>query len=321
MRFRLFASALMSFTALAVAGCGGSGVALQPQPPASGPSTFTLQAGTSSQQEALQGLNFYPAALTVDVGDTVTWKFPAGEPHTVSIVPAGQSIPAPNSPSAAAPAGGNTTDGSTYTSSGFVLLGGKYSLAFTKPGTYVYHCIIHPGMVGTIVVNPAGTRYPQTQQQYDALAASSENTDLTNAAASIATFPYAAGASHVAVGISPPVQNGRPSSSTVLRYLTGPSLASGTLTIAVGTTVTWTNLSNNEPHTVTLAPNGQAFPTIPPPGTPTNNTTFDGTTFSNSGNIFPGASYSLTFTAAGTYVVHCVYHDETENMIQTVIVQ
>ncbi len=29
-----------------------------------------------------------------------------------------------------------------------------YTFTFTTPGTYTYHCSIHPNMVGTIVINP-----------------------------------------------------------------------------------------------------------------------------------------------------------------------
>jgi len=28
----------------------------------------------------------------------------------------------------------------------------KYSFIFTKPGTYLYHCTLHPHMTGKIVV-------------------------------------------------------------------------------------------------------------------------------------------------------------------------
>ncbi len=309
----------IGFCAL-LAACGGNdAVNLQPPPPSS-PMTWALQAGTSSAQEALQGLNFYPAALTIDAGDTVVWTYPTGEPHTVTVVPAGKPIPPPNDPNAALPAGGTSVDGTAFTSSGFKLLGDSYALKFPTPGTYVYHCLIHPGMVGTIVVNPAGTRYPTLQADATALGRGSAGADLAAATASVATFPYAGGGTHIAVGISPPLANGQPSSATVLRYLDGPALSDQPLGITVGTTLTWTNLSNKEPHTVSIAPAGQAFPAVPPPGAPTGNTTFDGTKFSNSGNIFPGASYSLTFTAPGTYVVHCIYHDDTEHMVETIVV-
>lgn len=57
-----------------------------------------------------------------------------------------------------------------------------------------------------------------------------------------------------------------------------------TVVIGVNNTVTWTN-DDSSPHTVTS----------------------DTGSFS-SGNLAPGASFSFTFTAAGTYRYHCVYH-------------
>ena len=38
--------------------------------------------------------------------------------------------------------------------SGLLAVGGKYSFTFAAPGTYSYHCLIHPNMVGTITINP-----------------------------------------------------------------------------------------------------------------------------------------------------------------------
>lgn len=310
----LIIGASLAFTA-----CSGGTATLNPTAPQV--SKFAIVAGAQDQNQALQGLNFYPASLSVNVGDTVSWAFPTGEPHTVTVVPAGQSVPPPSDPNAPKPSGSTTTDGTAYSSSGFQLLGGKYALTFTKAGSYTYRCLIHPGMIGTIVVRAAGTAYPQTQAQLDAAAAVGQSADLASAAASLATFPYPARGTHLAVGISPAAPAGAPAaSSTVLRFLSSPALSDQSVTIPAGTTLTWTNLSNNEPHTVSIAANGQAFPMVNPPGAPTGNATFDGTAFSNSGIIVPGQSYSLTFTKAGTYTVHCVYHDDTENMISTVIV-
>ncbi len=68
----------------------------------------------------------------------------------------------------------------------------------------------------------------------------------------------------------------------------------GSLTVASGTTVTWTN-NDAATHTVT-ADDGS----------------FD------SGNIAQGATYSKTFTTAGTYNYHCSIHT---SMTAKVIVQ
>ncbi len=67
-----------------------------------------------------------------------------------------------------------------------------------------------------------------------------------------------------------------------------------TLTVAVGTTVTWTN-NDNIAHTVTADDNS-----------------FD------SGNLAAGATYTKSFTTAGTYPYHCSYH---ANMTAKIVVQ
>jgi hypothetical protein len=61
-------------------------------------------------------------------------------------------------PKAALPFGGPTYDGTGYVSSGFLTphenYPARYTLTFTKPGTYSYDCLVHPGMDGTITVLP-----------------------------------------------------------------------------------------------------------------------------------------------------------------------
>ena len=56
------------------------------------------------------------------------------------------------------------------------------------------------------------------------------------------------------------------------------------LTVKAGTTVTWTN-NDNTTHTVTA----------------------DDNSF-NSGDITAGHSYTRTFSVAGTFPYHCIYH-------------
>lgn len=317
----LSAASLLAFGF--IVGCTGSTASTTP--PAAPAMTWTLQAGASSAQEANQGLQFYTASITIDAGDTITWGFPAGEPHTVTLLGHRKSLPPPTDPSVPRPAGGSVYDGSTYTSSGFKLLGGTYALTFPKPGTYKYYCLLHGGlkggMVGTITVQAAGTPYPRTQEQYTNAGQAMIASDLAAAAASVNEFPYQAGGTHLGAGIAPELNTGPPSTSTVVRFLDSKSGSDQSVAITVGTTLTWTNLSNNFPHTVTLGIVGQPFPKLPPFSPPSGGKTYDGTVVTNSGPLFPGQSYSLTFVKAGTFKYHCLFHDDTENMIGTIKVR
>jgi plastocyanin len=77
----------------------------------------------------ISNMAFLPATYTVKAGITVTWTNNDNMIHTV------------------------TANDSSF-SSGNIPAGGNYSRTFTSPGTYPYHCTIHPGMKGTIVVTP-----------------------------------------------------------------------------------------------------------------------------------------------------------------------
>ena len=119
---------------------------------------------------------FVPRKITTRVGEKVTWTFIG--PHTVSFdVPPyfpefiiakdgtvtfnpkaheafggpGEPPPreGPEDPLPAIDAG--QWDGSFVISSG-IFTEGTYSLTFTKPGTYRYACLVHPRMVGEVVV-------------------------------------------------------------------------------------------------------------------------------------------------------------------------
>lgn len=310
-----------AIAAMLLAACSGSQISTPSSPPQPQTIIWQAQTGASSQQEAYQGLNFYPNAITIDVGDTVVWTFPSGEPHTVALLGPRSSPPPPTDPSVSQPTGGITYDGSTYTSSGFLLLGKSYSLTFTKAGTYVVYCLIHPGMNQTITVQPAGTAYPQTQKQLDQAAGAAETNDLQQAANAVLQFPYALGGSHLAAGISAGLNAAMPPPhSTVVRFLDGPTL-NNTTTVPVGTTVTWTNLTSNSPHTVTFPVAGQTLPQMNPFSPPSGPSTYDGSQLVNSGVLMPAQTFTLTFTKAGTYEYFCLFHDDTENMKGTIVVQ
>lgn len=92
---------------------------------------------SSSQNQSAQATNlvtiqnfaFNPPSITVKAGTTVTWTNKDSVAHTVT-----------------------ETDGQTGPSSSDVNPNGTYTFTFSKPGTYHYHCSIHPEMVGTVTV-------------------------------------------------------------------------------------------------------------------------------------------------------------------------
>ncbi len=113
--------------------------------------------------------------LVVPVGTTVKWVMrDPFEIHTVTFWGTGKPpafiLPQPQpqgppsllvNPEVAAPTGHKTVDGSGYVNSGILYPPGgppdlptSYSLTFTRPGRYVYVCVVHAaeGMYGTVVV-------------------------------------------------------------------------------------------------------------------------------------------------------------------------
>jgi len=91
--------------------------------PDSPSSSVSIPAGA----EFLGNRAYMPADLTVDVGTTVTWTNTDSTSHT-------------------------STSNAPGWDSGIVAPGAKFSFAFQNAGTFQYHCAIHPGMVGTVVV-------------------------------------------------------------------------------------------------------------------------------------------------------------------------
>lgn len=74
---------------------------------------------------SITGFAFSPAQVVVPRGTTVTWTNNDSPAHTVSFA-----------------------DGD----SGTLRKGANYSRTFGKPGEYDYHCSIHPGMTGKVIV-------------------------------------------------------------------------------------------------------------------------------------------------------------------------
>ena len=128
--------------------------------------TWNVLVGGETTDMGLQGLGFYPGVITINEGDKINWTSGGSEPHTVSFL-SGAPIPEPGSPATLLPIGGFDYNGTGHVSSGIMLQGMNYTLNFTEPGVYTYQCLLHPGMGGVVIVQPNGSSYPFTQDQYE----------------------------------------------------------------------------------------------------------------------------------------------------------
>jgi plastocyanin len=274
------------------------------RPVPQGGQQWEVVTGVESADKAVQVLKFYPATITVNVGDTITWTNPTPEIHTVTFLAPGQPRPRfdPNDPQQAAPQGDGRLDGSHYLNSGILQAGQQQSWTVTaaQPGTYQYICLVHEKQLGTVVVNPAGTPYPRTAAEYAAERAEAEPL--------IAMWQQRLAAYQPTVreradGTREYVINGGMGDGIVAVMRFQPQ----TVDIQVGDTVIWDNLDSETPHTVTFGPLQG-----PPEQVWGDPRAFDGTTPLNSGYFGPawpaGATYAVTFTAPGQWPCVCILH-------------
>ena len=125
------------------------------------PTEVSLVAGINDPKDPnIAVLEFLPAKIKVATGTTVTWDIAGPEPHSVTFVPPGTTVPpsteADDSLTFPTPATG-PYDGTTLVNSGVLPLGAtsevqKFSMSFGKTGTYTYYCVLHPNMAGTVTV-------------------------------------------------------------------------------------------------------------------------------------------------------------------------
>ena len=116
--------------------------------------------GGATADTSIYANAFFPKAIEIGVGDTISWQFEGF--HNVAFL-GGSATPAfavPDgdkmygNPLVFFPAGDNTYDGTGFHNSGVPGPDGKlsYTLTFPKPGRYSYDCTIHSGMRGTVIV-------------------------------------------------------------------------------------------------------------------------------------------------------------------------
>ena len=130
MNMRRIVPALCAVVALAAAGCGSSNSSSTSSGSSSSASTSTAAASSSGGGVAIkmQNIAFDPKAVTVKVGQKVTWTNDDSVDHNVTSQ-SGESIKSDN-----------------------FGKGATFSFTPTKAGTIKYVCTIHPGMDGTLTV-------------------------------------------------------------------------------------------------------------------------------------------------------------------------
>jgi plastocyanin len=130
---RRLLSTFALLAALVAAGCGGgSGNGSTSAPASSAPASSTPAASGGVVKVDMKNIQFNPKTITVKKGTTVEWVNEDSVNHDV----VKRSGPGPQFSSG----------------TGNIGSGGTYKQTFNAAGTIQYHCTVHPGMDGTIVV-------------------------------------------------------------------------------------------------------------------------------------------------------------------------
>lgn len=141
MRHSIGRRAVWTLAATALAACGGTdgptGTDIDPTPqltPDSATVSITLGSGVPDCETTNDCYD--PSTVTIDAGGTVTWNNDDTAGHTVT---------------SGTPAAG--PDG--VFDSSLLASGASFDHTFETAGTFPYFCMVHPWMVGVVVVDPA----------------------------------------------------------------------------------------------------------------------------------------------------------------------
>jgi len=301
------------------------------QAPASQARTWTVVAGGLTRDGSVWSNAFHPRGVDITVGDVVEWQF-AGF-HNVAFAGGGKLPPlvvtqdksAYLNPQVAFPVGSAEYDGQGYRNSGvppedprvWASRQHRYRLRFTKPGTYVYTCIVHgPAMSGVVRVHPQGTPLPRDPAGALRQGLEEQRATLQAGQRALARLRPEARGGSVRIAMVGDGQRGY----SLMRFTRTP------LVVRRGTTVTWEIRDPFEIHTVTFV--GGVVPpfVVPQPQNggpprlllnpkvvvPTGERVHQ-PGYVNSGILAPlGApgvhTYSLRFDRPGTYTYWCPIH-------------
>ena len=129
MNMRRILLALCAVVALAAAGCGSSNSSSTSSGSSSSASTSTAAPSSSGGGVAvkMQNIAFAPKAVTVKVGQKITWTNDDSTDHNVT-----------------------ADSGASFKSKDFGQ-GATFSFTPTKAGTITYECTLHPNMKGATI--------------------------------------------------------------------------------------------------------------------------------------------------------------------------
>ena len=287
--------------------------------------TISVKAGLNDPNDVTISVEMYmPQNITVTAGTSVSWTITGPEPHSVTFLPPGQTMPSPESAEgqklfAPTPAAGGSYDGKSLVNSGLAPQGPgavpPFTLTFPTAGTFSYQCVIHPQMIGTVTVVAAG----QTADTASAVKSRGDSemnqwlTEGRDAKKAFAAKTLAKDANGAWV-----IEMGAQTAHTDI-------LAFSPVTAAIkpGDKVTFVN-NSVAPHTATFAgkqqvptdPSSPAAQTAKPGPSPQ---TLNATDLFNTGLVPPNAppgsgpplaarSYTYTVPTAGDFTYVCIFH-------------
>jgi plastocyanin len=147
-------------------------------------------------------------------------------------------------------------DGTSIVSMGAPLAGppAPFVVRVTAPpGTYAFHCRIHPKMAGSLTLVAAGAAGTTTSASADAAAATQASADVAAGMAAEAAASTTKKVTNAAGRTTWTLTAGTSDSAGRVAVL---DMLPRNITIKAGDAVVWRPLDRNEPHTVTFASNG-----------------------------------------------------------------